>query len=224
MRVPVLRQLVVALASALALLAVLATPSAAVSVDVEVGGGTLVVAGNTFDLTPGGGGGGGGEDPPCADNPNTLALNTDTPSAGRWTVTGAFSVQFRLGTPPSDPWYKADITIIGSGTYTGGGSPYTLATAAPNHITFQVRLYEVGANDCAKDSSNLKCVIAGRAASTSGTFVGALPTPAVGNTATVSGSTSAPGGLPMAASSCSAPFVSWHGQHATLSSLVLTVV
>jgi len=222
MRVPVPQKLLVALAAALTLLAVLASPSSAVSVDMEVGGGSLVVAGNTFDLTPGGGG--GGEDPPCPDNPNTLALNTDTPSAGRWTVTGGFSVQFRLGTPPSGPWYKADITIIGSGTFTGASSPYTLATASPNHITFQVRLYEVGVDDCAKDSSNLKCVIAGRAASTSGSFVGTLPSPSVGDAATVSGSTSVPGGLPLAASSCSAPFVAWHGQHATLTGLVLNVV
>jgi len=221
MRVPSPPKLVVALASALALLAVLASPASAVSVDMEVGGGTLVVAGNTFDLTPGPG---GGEESPCADNPNTLALNTDTPSAGRWTVTGGFSVSFRLGTPPAGPWYKADIIINGSGTYSGSAPTYTLATASPNHLTFQVRLYEVGVGDCAKDASNLKCIVAGRAVSTSGTFSGTLPSPSVGDSATVSGSTNVAGGLALVTSSCSAPFVSWNGQHATLTGLVLNVV
>lgn len=223
MRIGSPARLVAASVVALALLAGLASPAWAASVTMEVSGGTLVVAGNTFDLTPGGGGG-GGEEPPCAANPTTLALNTDTPSVGRWTVTGGFSVSFRLGNPPSGPWYKADIVISGSGTYAGSAPTYTLATAAPTHLTFQVRLYEVGTDDCAKDAANLRCIIAGRAASTAGSFTGTLPTPSPGHSATVSGATNAPGGLALVTSSCSAPFVAWNGQHATLTGLGLVVV
>jgi len=78
-----------------------------------------------------------------------------------------------VGTPPGPPWYQADITITARGTYSGA-SPYTLATIAPNHLTFQARIYELASNPVTCLKNNLKCIIAGRMAGT-GTFTGTLP-------------------------------------------------
>jgi len=66
---------------------------------ITITGGSLTAASNTFSLVadplnP----------PPCplpGDPPklNTLALNTDTPVAGQWTVTGTFTTYFRGHAP-----------------------------------------------------------------------------------------------------------------------------
>jgi len=204
------RKVVVALASVLALFVISANPAAAAGpFNIDITGGFLTAAGNTFDLTPGSQG-----TPPCSPKASTLVLNTDTPAAGQWTVTGTFTTFFRLGTPPSGPWYQADITINAKGTYSGS-SPYTLATAASQHLTFQARVYQVDTGgSCAKDV--LKCIIAGRAVSSAGSYTGTLPASAVGDTGSLTASTGNAGGLNMVTSSCAAPFVAWNGQVASL--------
>jgi len=233
------RKLAVAVATTLALcFALSAAPApAAGPFNIEVTGGTLTAAGNAFDLTPGSGG-----TPPCPgplDPPkvSTLAFRTDTPAAGQWTVTGMFSTFFQLGTPPAGPWYQADITINALGTYTAKAPPnppdYNLATIAganppnpPNspHLTFQARIYEIGTGDCAKDASNLKCIIAGRTAGT-GTYTGTLPNAAVNDTALLNvNSQPSPPGLNMVTSSCAAPFNMWGGQPVSIANLGMKVI
>jgi len=206
----------VALASILALFALSATPAGAGGpYPFTVTGGTLVAAGNSFDLTPGGGGGG---TPPCADKADTTALSASgNAAAGTWSISGSFTTFFRLGTPPAGPWYQADITLVGAGSYTANPTPpppYLLATTGPNHLTFQARIYEVP--PC--DKSVLKCIITGRLAGT-GTFTGTLPNAVSGDTFTFNAATNNPGGLNMVTSSCGAPFVSWNGQVATVTAL-----
>lgn len=218
MRLLSARKAAVAIATVVAMFAVFASPaSAAGPFPIDVTGGTLVAAGNTFDLTPG-----SGEIPPCPDKDSTLVLNTDTPAVGSWTVTGGFTSFFQLGTPPSGPWYQADFIVNGRGTYSGSAPSYTLTTSATPHLTFQVRIYEVDGpvGNCTKNL--LRCVIAGRAVGT-GTYNGTLPSSATGDTAVFNAATNNPGGLNMVTSSCAAPFVSWNGQSAVLTGLTMQV-
>jgi len=231
MRVHHGRKLAVAIATTLALCFVFyASPAlAAGPFPITITGGSLTAAGNTFSLVadplnP----------PPCPlpghpPKPNTLALNTDTPVAGQWTVTGVFTAYFRLGTPPAGPWYQADITINARGTYAAHPPPvppdYDLATVgAPNpHLTFQARIYELASNPvtCAKD--NLKCIIVGRMAGT-GTFTGTLPNAVALDSGTLTASSApAPPGQNMVTSSCAAPFVAWNGQVVSVTGLAFQV-
>lgn len=217
-----IRRVVSALATAAVLLAVSVSPAAAVTVDVEATGGTLLPGapfGRPFELGPDDG------TAPCEDKPTTLQLATDTPGAGQWTVTGGFTRFLRLGNPPTGPWYQVDYEVLaGTGTYSGSGSPYTLATSGPGHLILRMRIYAVDSDGgtCAKD--RLLCTVLGRWVSTSGSFTGTLPSPAIGDVATLSLTTSTTGGLNLAAMQCSAPWTALNRQVSTITGLTLEVV
>lgn len=222
MRVVSLKKGAVAIAAALGLFLAFASPASANTVGVEITGGSLTAAGNTFDLTPGSGG-----TPPCpekADNIN--ATFTGTSASGTWSLTGAtWSSFFQLGTPPSGPWYQADFSIVsGNGTYaaTGGSPAFSLSSTGPNHLIAQVRVYQVDSGGtCAKDL--LKCTITVRLQLTAGSSYvqNSLPTAVTGDDAVINASSISPH---ISVSGCSAPFVSWAGQTATLNGLALQVL
>jgi len=181
-------------------------PASAATVDLDVSAATITIAGNTFSLNDTGG--------PCP-KADTLQLVTDSPSAGQLTLTGGWTSVLRLGTPPSGPWYQIDVSVLtGTMSYSGGPSSYAVATVAPNHLILRMDIYEVGEGDCAKDDR--KCVLHGRFVSTTGTYTGALPAAASGDTLSLSAATNVAGGLNMVVSTCNAPWVSWAGQSATL--------
>lgn len=193
------------------------------------GGSVLTALGSwfDFDLTPTQG------VPPCPTDPTKpedLRLYTDadaypTAGPGRWTIGGApggfgTATSFmRLGTPPTGPWYQVDHTFIGFGTYAANATPppdFILSGS----MTIQMRIYELDLSTCAK--TNLKCVLAGRFGITSGSYTGTLPVAGAGDAISIAGSTSAPGGLNLYATSCSAPWVALSGSAATLSGMTLT--
>jgi hypothetical protein len=178
-------------------------PASAATTDLDVAAVTMTVAGNQIPLDDPGG--------PCP-KADTLQLVTDSPSAGRLTLTGGWTSVLRLGTPPSGPWYQIDVSVLaGTLSYSGGPSTYALATVAPNHLILRIDIYEVGVGDCAKD--DLECRLTARFLSTSGTYTGTLPATATGDTLSLTASTAAPH---LFAATCSAPWVAWSGQPATL--------
>jgi len=191
-------------------------PASAATADLDVVGGMMYVPATALDLWQ-------TSTPPCWDKPSTLRFGTDVPVVGQWTVTGGFTRFFQLSPPNS--WYQADFTIAAKGTYTPNGPPvthYNLSTAGSNHLTFQMRIYEVSFPDCSKN--NLKCIIAGRMASgIPSAYYGTLPAAAPYDSVAFSASTGQAGGFNMVTSSCSAPFVSWNGQVAAFSWLHLEV-
>ena len=189
-------------ATVVAVVAGLAGPAWAVTVNVEATGGTLAPGppfGGPFELGPGAGW------PPCEAKPTTLRLATDTPAVGRWTLTGGFTRFFQTGTPPAGPWYQVDYEVLsGTGTYAGSAAPYVLATSAPYHLFLRLRIYNVGDGDtCAKDA--LACTLHGRWVATSGPYSGTLPSSASGDVATLSLATNTAGGLNLNVSSCWRP-------------------
>jgi len=214
MRNPVKRG-AVALASALCLFLVLATPASANTVSVAVTGGSLTAAGNTFDLGPNGPAG------PCEDKADTLQAEFGATSIRLF---GGWSSQFQLGTPPSGQWYQADFSISNPATaqFTAGlssaGPPtwtYNVATVAPLHLIIKVDIYRIGTDDCVKD--DLACTVNVRMS-----FTGTL-------TSTTALATYTPGGATlngasvgnMTVANCSAPFASWAGQSASVSGMTL---
>jgi len=212
-------RIVTALTATMVALVAMAPPASAATVGLEATGGTLIPSGGPifgiyYDFGP------ADEEAPCA-KPSSLQLDTDSPAAGQWALSGTTTQLLRLGTPPAGPWYQLDHTIMGTGTYSGTTSPYSLATTAPWRLTFLTRVYELDAG-CEKDVQ--KCVIAARVVVTSGSYTGTLPASASGDTMTFSGSTNIAGGLAFNTSSCAAPWVAFNGQHATLTNLTLEVV
>jgi len=214
---------VVALATALCLFLVLATPASANTVSLTITGGTLTAAGNTFNLAPGGGGGG---TPPCDEKADTLQAEfLGNVNAGTIRLFGGWSSMFQLGTPPSGQWYQADFTISNSAnpqfTYalTAAGPPtwfYNVASIAPLHLIIRADIYRIAAGDCAKD--DLACTVNVRVSFT-GTLqsASALPTYTPGS-ATLNGTSVGN----MTVANCSAPFASWNGQPASVSGMTLT--
>jgi hypothetical protein len=223
MRATSIRKGTVALAAVLGLLVVLASPASANTKNLEVTGGTLTSAGQTFDLDP-------EPDPdnpaPCEEKTDTLNVTFNgTAGSGTWSLAGGWSSQFQLGTPPSGAWYQADFSILASaGSYTasGGGPPYTysLASTATTHVIFQVQIYAIAPDHCAKDMR--LCVLTVRMSFTgSMTSAAQMPTATAGDTATLSGSSVAPH---ISVTNCSAPFTAFGGQTATVTSLGLLVL
>ncbi|HEV7723169.1 MAG TPA: hypothetical protein VGO60_17895 [Iamia sp.] len=197
------RSLVVAVATTLALLLVHSSPASASTVPVQIGG-WATAAGNVIELNPGG----GAETPPCSEKFDSTSFTASSP--GTWTLTGSFSRFFQLGWPPSGQWYQADFLILSaSGTYSGSSPSYFLATGAPNHMVFRIRMYLVGAGHCEKD--NLACTITSRVVG-QGHFDGTLPSPSAGHIGYISAASNNAGGNNMVVSGCTAPFVSWAGQ------------
>lgn len=206
----------------------------------EIQGGTLDTAVGQFSLVPGSQG-----LPPCVDGsgnpfdpskPDNLYFYTDADAAptagpGRWSVNGlkapappttnpvaTFTTFFRLGTPPSGPWYQADFQVRADGTY---------ALTAPNTynltgtLTFSVRIYELNTATPLCPKNTLRCIVNGRFGITTGTYNGTLPASAVGDTAVINASTAAAGGLSLVTASCVAPFTALNGTTATLTGLTL---
>ncbi|HEV7723199.1 MAG TPA: hypothetical protein VGO60_18045 [Iamia sp.] len=178
-------------------------PASAATADLDVTAATITIAGNTFSLKDTGG--------PCP-KADTLQLVTDSPSAGRLTLTGGWTTAFRWGNPPAGQWYQIDISVLtGTIAYSGGPSTYALATVAPNHLILRMDVYEVAEGDCVKD--DVACVLHVKLSST-GTYTGTLPAAATGDTLSLPAAMSvAPH---VAVSSCKAPWVSWAGQTASL--------
>jgi hypothetical protein len=187
----------------------LAAPASANTVALTITGGSLTAAGNTFDLAPGGG---NPNTPPCSEKAD--ALNGTWNAGGTGSLSGGWSSMFQLGTPPTGQWYQADFTVL-SGNFTwaltSAGPPtwtYSLASAAPNHLILQVKLYRIPS--CAK--TDLACTITVKL-TVSGTMTSttALPTYTPGSI-NITATSVAPH---MSVSGCSAPFVSWAGQTAS---------
>jgi hypothetical protein len=231
MRLTRLNKGVVATATALCLFLALAAPASANPYPLTVTGGTLTVAGNTFNLGPGAPG-------PCPAKPSTLQalLIPDNPSppappgtspTGLIQVTGGWSSQFQLGTPPSGQWYQADFTILPAppapppapqlryGPLTVAGPPiWTYPIVTVNPIIFQARVYRIPS--C--DKTDLACIITVRMTFT-GTINSATPLmPYTPGWVTLNGTSVAPH---IVVASCSAPFVAWAGQTATIAGLTL---
>jgi hypothetical protein len=230
MRNPVKRG-AVAVATALCLFLVLASPASANPYPLTVVGGSLTAAGNTFNLAAGGGGGGG--TPPCSSKASTLQVAiAGNANSGTFTISGGWSSQFQLGTPPSGQWYQADFSVAGggNGTYSlnAAGPPnwtYNVSTTGATHVIFQVRIYRVP--NC--DKSDLACIITVRMSFT-GTLTSTAALPTYTPPAAPTPPTPDPGGINLngasiaphiAVASCSAPFVSWAGQTASATGLAL---
>jgi hypothetical protein len=204
------RRTAATIAAALSLILILPAPPAS-AITVGLTGGTFTGAGNSFSLlTPAGA--------PCSQKPSNLDITfTGNATNGTWSLTGGFSTQFQLGTPPAGQWYQADFTFLsGSGTYAqnSAGPPtwgYTLTSSAPNHVILRLRIYEV--TPC--DKSVLKCIITVRM-SFGGpmTTTAALPGYVPGSIDPLDGFSQGP--AHMATSSCSAPFTAWGGQTASI--------
>jgi hypothetical protein len=191
----------VALAAALSMIPLLATPAAANTVPLNMGSGVISIAGNVFDMTPGSGSG------PCTEKPDTVAATFN--AGGTWSIAGGWSSQFQLGTPPSGPWYQADFAILlnAGNTYTPAAGPpftYSVATTGPNHVIFQMRIYQIPS--C--DKSDLACIVTFRMSFT-GTLTSSTALP-----------TYTPGGMTLngtlvgtsSGSMCRPPFTPWPGQ------------
>ncbi|HMJ74738.1 MAG TPA: hypothetical protein VK507_02140 [Iamia sp.] len=205
-------------AAALALLVAHATPASANTVSLEVTSGTLTVAGNSFDLTPE-----AGNEPPCEEKVDDVEATFD--ANGTWTMTGStWSFYYQLGTPPSGQWYQFDFQLLAAnGTWSGASSPYTLTSTAPNNVIVRATIYRVATGNCEKD--DVACVLFARAVVTGGsTFTGTLPTAVAGDFATINMATNVAGGSNLNVASCSAPFVSFAGQSATVTGMVLTML
>ncbi|HMJ78573.1 MAG TPA: hypothetical protein VK507_21495 [Iamia sp.] len=202
---------VAAIAVALVVIVGSAAPAAATGPHpLDVPGAQMVMAGLTIDTLPGDQG-----TPPCTQPADSLNLFAYGPPASRWTMSGGFSELFQLGNPPSGAWYQADFSILSAlGTYAAGGpANYLFNSSGPNHVTMQVRIYAIP--PC--DRSVLRCVISMRMVMLNGYYTGTLPAVASGNQLSFTLTTNFTGGTPMSVSSCSAPFVSWGGQHASMS-------
>lgn len=159
----------------------------------------------------------------CEDKTVTLALRTsaDAAPAGadRWSTSGGFTTFFRLGAPPSGPWYQADLTFGGNGQVVGAGSPH----AVTGTVAVQMRVYEIPspATTCAK--TTLRCIATGRFVITTGTYVGSFPSAVPGGTLAFDATTGTAGGINLATASCVAPYVSLNGTVASLMGLTFQV-
>lgn len=220
------KNLVIAAALAIGLLLASSTPaSAAGSISaITVSGGDLSTVLGDFSLEPGSGG-----TAPCPDKADNLYLRlgkkqAGPPASGTWNVSGlaspatpgTFTGFFQI--PGLTQWYQADFSILGNGTKTETAPGQWNLTGT---INFQVRIYAVSAGSCAK--TNLRCIITGRFAITSGTFDGTNPA-AAGDYALIDAATNAPGGAALVTTSCTLPFLLANGSHATLDDLELTVL
>ena len=195
----------VALAAALSVVLLLATPAAANTVPLNMATGVISIAGNVFDLTTPG---------PCPEKPDTVAATFN--AGGTWSIAGGWSSQFQLGTPPSGQWYQADFTILlntgNTYTFVSGGPPwtYSVATTGANHVIFQMRIYRIAPGSCVK--TDLACIITFRMS-----FTGTL-------TSTTALPTYTPGGMTLngtlvgtsSGSMCTPPFTPWPGQPISL--------
>jgi hypothetical protein len=209
MRLTRAKKRALAVAAALSMVLLPAPPASANTVAVTTTGGTLTLAGNIFDLTPGGGG-----TPPCSEKADAQTITFN--AGGTGTRAGTESTMFQL----AGQWYQADYTILTGAfiwTTTGTGPPTwtaTMVSAAPNHLIWQARVYQIPS--CAK--TDLACVMTVKmtwnATVTSPT---ALPTYTPGGI-TLNAASVAPH---IAVASCSAPFPSWAGQAASISGLTL---
>ncbi|HMJ76884.1 MAG TPA: hypothetical protein VK507_12980 [Iamia sp.] len=213
-----------AVATALCLLLTLATPAAANPYPLAVAGGTFGSGWFAIPLVPAGPG-------PCAAKPSTLAVTfAGDATSGTFMLTGGWSSQYQLGTPPSGQWYQADFAVvhippapIPQGAYRWDNPPpfppapppylYGLTTAGPNHVILQIRISRIPS--CEK--TDLACILTMRMSFT-GTVTSStqLPTYTPGGI-TLNGTTV--GTVNVA--SCSAPWASWAGQVGTINGMTL---
>jgi hypothetical protein len=226
MRNPVTKG-VAAVATALCLLLVTAVPASANPYPLDVTGGTFVGASGGWFAIPLGPGGPG----PCEAKPSTLEVTfAGDATSGTFMLTGGWSSQYQLGTPPQGQWYQADFRIlqvpppVAQGAYRWDNPPpfppapppylYGLTTTGPNHLILQVRIYRIPS--CEK--TDLACILTMRMSIT-GTVTSPtqLPTYTPGGI-TLNGTTIAPH---VSVSGCSAPFTSWAGQVGTITGMTL---
>ncbi|HMJ74739.1 MAG TPA: hypothetical protein VK507_02145 [Iamia sp.] len=198
----------VAVATALCLFLALATPASANPFPLTITAGTVTAAGNNFH----------GHGPgPCTLKSSLQVAFPPVTAAGTTRLSGGWSTNFQLGTPPSGQWYQGDFSILNAGTaqltyaLSSAGPPtwsYNLATIAANRPILQLRIYRVPT--C--DKTDLACIV-NVMLSYTGTLTSAtaLPFYAPGGI-TLNGASVAPH---MMVASCNPPFTSWAGQTMT---------
>lgn len=205
------RRGVVALATALSVLAIMATPASAhpymiVSGTIQIG----TPPGQQFTFP-------GEEEDKCT-VPIDPAVNqvidinfTGNGSTGNWTAdnwdnpaTGVgldpIKARFRLDPPNDAQYWQADMSLLtGQGTYSGTAPNYSLASTG-THVTIQAQLYRLDpADGCLKD--DLACTVRARivVGSPSTATVAAMPTVGAGDSVSLSATSNTTGGIAVTA-------------------------
>ena len=216
-----IRRGVVAVATALACLAVLATPASAATLTAVTTGGTVLIENSTGNLS----------DTLTITPPGTLGtdcsrtavgvVNNTTTSTTSWQVT-SYSTRTRFQLSGAGTWYIFTVTLNSStaGSVTGvtGASatlePATVSlSAVVQNTTFQ------SATDTACTVTTTKCRFLNVALTLQGTYSGNIHTPAVSDTATWTGS----GTLGAAFAGCTAPFTGYSGGTGTVTGLTAQI-
>jgi hypothetical protein len=207
---PSTKKRALAVAAALSMVLLLATPASANTVSLTITGGTfngISLGGYTFP-------------PPCSPKPDLLQATFN--AGGTGSLSGGWSRMFQIGgNPPSNQWYQADFSIlVGNLTWalSLSGPPvwtYSLASAGPNHLILRANIYRIPS--C--DKTDLACIVTMKM-----TFTGAvstttaLPTATLVGVATLNAASVAPH---MIVSGCSAPFLAWSGQPASIVNMTM---